>query len=337
MWETIGHDNVVDFFAKVLANNRIGHAYLLSGQKHLGKFTFAMELAQAINCLNTDRPCKACLQCTRISKHLHPDVRVFGSDDEMLISDNQQITIDEVRTVQVESFRKPFEGKYKIFIIDNVELMNVEAGNALLKTLEEPPSHVLYILISTDISRVLETIISRCTVFDFSPVETKKIEDYFNQNLKEKSSIDLQYIAKISRGKIGWAMKAIEEPNILSSRESNLETLQSLITGNVTTRLDYVEGILFDRSHSLKLAIEQIELWYELWRDILMVVYNLPELLIYTKFSKNLKMLAASLSAVEVIKCLKLTRSALDDLRQNHNIAITFERMILNFPVLGKI
>ena len=123
----------------------------------------------------------------------------------------------------------------------------------------------------------------------------------------------------------------------MSSREDNLEKLQSLITENVSARLEYVEEILFDKTTSLKLAIEQIELWYELWRDILMVVYNLPELLIYTKFSKNLKMLAASLSAVEVIKCLKLTRSALDDLRQNHNIAITFEHMLLNFPVLGKI
>lgn len=337
MWETLGHDNVIDFFTKVLANERIGHAYLLSGQKHLGKFTFAMELAQAVNCLNTDRPCKTCLQCMRISKYIHPDVRVFGSDDEMLISDNSQITIDEVRTIQVESSRKPFEGKSKIFIIDNVESMTIEAGNALLKTLEEPPSQVLYILITTDISRVLETIISRCTVFEFAPVETKKIVDYFNQNLKEKSLIDIQYIAKISRGKIGWAMKAIEEPNILSSRESNLEKLQTLITENVTTRLGYVEEILSDRTHSLKLAIEQIELWYELWRDVLMVVYNLPELLIYTKFSKNLKMLAAPLSAMEVIKCLKLTRSALDDLRENHNVSITFERMLLNFPVLGKI
>jgi len=337
MWETLGHDNVIDFFTKVLANERIGHAYLLSGQKHLGKFTFAMELAQAVNCLNSDRPCKTCLQCTRISKRLHPDVRVLGGDQEMLISDNRHITIDEVRTVQVESSRKPFEGKSKVFILDNVESMTMEAGNALLKTLEEPPSQVLYILISTDISRVLETIISRCTVFEFAPVETKKIVDYFNQNLKQKPSIDLQYIAKISRGKIGWAMKAIEEPNVLSTRESNLEALQSLITENVTTRLDYVEEILSDRTRSLKLAIEQIELWYELWRDVLVLVYNLPELLIYTKFTKNLKKVAGSLSAAEVIRCLKLTRSALDDLRQNHNIAITFERMLLNFPVLGKI
>lgn len=337
MWETLGHDNVIDFFTKVLANERIGHAYLLSGQKHLGKFTFAMELAQAVNCLNSDRPCKTCLQCTRISKRLHPDVRVLGGDQEMLISDNRHITIDEVRTVQVESSRKPFEGKSKVFILDNVESMTMEAGNALLKTLEEPPSQVLYILISTDISRVLETIISRCTVFEFAPVETKKIVDYFNQNLKQKSSIDLQYIAKISRGKIGWAMKAIEEPNVLSTRESNLEALQTLITENVTTRLDYVEEILSDRTRSLKLAIEQIELWYELWRDVLVLVYNLPELLIYTKFTKNLKKVAGSLSAAEVIRCLKLTRSALDDLRQNHNIAITFERMLLNFPVLGKI
>tara|TARA_B100001750_G_C15506462_1_gene600699 strand:- start:1141 stop:2154 length:1014 start_codon:yes stop_codon:yes gene_type:complete len=337
MWETFGHDNVIDFFTKVLANERIGHAYLLSGQKHLGKFTFAMELAQAVNCLNSDRPCKTCLQCTRISKRLHPDVRVLGGDQEMLISDNRHITIDEVRTVQVESSRKPFEGKSKVFILDNVESMTMEAGNALLKTLEEPPSQVLYILISTDISRVLETIISRCTVFEFAPVETKKIVDYFNQNLKQKPSIDLQYIAKISRGKIGWAMKAIEEPNVLSTRESNLEALQSLITENVTKRLDYVEEILSDRTRSLKLAIEQIELWYELWRDVLVLVYNLPELLIYTKFTKNLKKVAGSLSAAEVIRCLKLTRSALDDLRQNHNIAITFERMLLNFPVLGKI
>ena len=143
MWETFGHDNVIDFFTKVLANERIGHAYLLSGQKHLGKFTFAMELAQAVNCLNSDRPCKTCLQCTRISKRLHPDVRVLGGDQEMLISDNRHITIDEVRTVQVESSRKPFEGKSKVFILDNVESMTMEAGNALLKTLEEPPSQAV--------------------------------------------------------------------------------------------------------------------------------------------------------------------------------------------------
>jgi DNA polymerase-3 subunit delta' len=146
MWNTIGHDTAVDLLRRSLDEGRLAHAYMIAGQRHLGKMTLALDLAMAVNCTAPERPCGECTQCDRISRGLHTDVKVVEID----IDTGVTIKIDQVLEMQREISLAPFEGASRVVIFDESERLTEDAANTLLKTLEEPPDRVLMLLLASD-------------------------------------------------------------------------------------------------------------------------------------------------------------------------------------------
>ena len=144
MWRTIGHEKAVRHLSRSLDQGRLSHAYLFTGPPRVGKMSLAMDLARALNCLGHDRPCDDCVQCDRIARALHADVRVVEveSGPNRTGGSRTAIGIDQVRDVQREASLKPYEGRYRVFVFDGAEHVTAEAANSLLKTLEEPPDQV---------------------------------------------------------------------------------------------------------------------------------------------------------------------------------------------------
>jgi DNA polymerase-3 subunit delta' len=141
MWTVLGHNKAVSFIQQELERGVIASAYLFIGPPHVGKMTLALELAQALNCESDKSPCGVCKSCQKIQLGKHTDVRVIGlsGNDELNdVRHQAEISIDQVREVQSSCYLPPFEGKYKIFIIDMAERLSREAANSLLKSLEEP-------------------------------------------------------------------------------------------------------------------------------------------------------------------------------------------------------
>ena len=147
-----------------IKENRISHAYLFAGPRRTGKTTVAKLLAKALNCTGENPPCDQCPNCKAITVGEHPDVIEIDA-----ASNNG---VDEVRDLIDKVKYAPINGKYKVYIIDEVHMMSTGAFNALLKTLEEPPAHIVFVLATTEPHKILPTIISRCQRFDFKKVET---------------------------------------------------------------------------------------------------------------------------------------------------------------------
>src|SRR5574344_2830890 len=182
--EVAGQSTIVKTLENALTSGKIAHAYLFAGPRGTGKTTMARLLAKALNCdEGIGKQCNKCSNCLSISEGSHPDVIEIDA-----ASNNG---VDQVRDLIEKVKYAPIKGKYKVYIIDEVHMMSTGAFNALLKTLEEPPENVIFILCTTEPYKVIPTIISRCQRFDFSKIDDKDMKWKLLEVLKdEKATYD---------------------------------------------------------------------------------------------------------------------------------------------------
>ncbi|MFQ5997657.1 MAG: ATP-binding protein, partial [Dehalococcoidales bacterium] len=179
MWQVVGQDRVVSLLRRSLEKESLAHAYLLVGPPHVGKMTLALNLAQALNCEAAERPCGECAPCQKIASANHADVQVIGLISEENSAEAKlrtEISIDQIRQMQHSASLPPFEGKYKIFIIEEAEFLSTEAANCLLKTLEEPVGSVIFILLTANDRLLPQTVVSRCQRLELAPLAANEVE-----------------------------------------------------------------------------------------------------------------------------------------------------------------
>lgn len=168
--ELVGQQTIVTTLKNALATNKIAHAYLFCGPRGTGKTSVARLFAKALNCSEgVGHQCNKCENCIQISEGQHPDV--------IEIDAASNSGVDEVRSLIEKVKYAPIKGRYKIYIIDEVHMMTPSAFNALLKTLEEPPEYVVFILCTTEPYKLLPTIISRCQRFEFRKISDDELKN----------------------------------------------------------------------------------------------------------------------------------------------------------------
>ena len=207
--EIQGQDHIVTALRNQIRSDRIGHAYLFCGTRGTGKTTAAKILAKAVNCEHpiNGEPCGKCQSCMGIQKGVLTNVVEIDA-----ASNNG---VDNIRDIKEQVKYSPQEGKYRVFIIDEVHMLSVGAFNALLKTLEEPPSYVIFILATTEVHKIPTTILSRCQRYDFHRITVAVITRQL-KNLSEQEGIEieekaLRYIAKLADGSMRDALSLLDQ------------------------------------------------------------------------------------------------------------------------------
>jgi DNA polymerase-3 subunit delta' len=269
-----------------LKKDMLASAYLFYGEVGTGKWALALEVAKAINCEDDkNKPCDECLSCRKIDKLIHPDVKTIfpvpsvKTEEEkerfkrekikdpyaiVKFEKNVNIPVDEIREMQNNLYLKPFEGKKKVVIITEVENMHPSSANSLLKTLEEPPKDSHLILTTTDINRLLPTVVSRCQQIRFSKIPSLLIEKRLNERYQIPSD-KASFYAKISNGSLGKALDYIqgEKENIRNDAILLLETSGESNTGKIIDKVDE-----FLNSWNKNSILEMFEFLISLFRDI---------------------------------------------------------------------
>jgi DNA polymerase III subunit delta' len=195
----LGNQSIRETVRTQLATGRLRHSMLFAGVTGVGKWTLAQFIAKASNCVRLQNDfCDSCPSCERISDNAHPDVRNVAPD-------GQFIKIDQMRSLSREVFFKPFEGRRRVFIIDEAEKFRDESANSILKTLEEPPDTSFLILITSRPNDLLPTIRSRCQTYRFAPLSANDIEQLL-QGRTSYSPLERQLLARIAGGSLGRAL-----------------------------------------------------------------------------------------------------------------------------------
>lgn len=175
--KVIGQNHIVKTLRNQIKNDRIGHSYLFTGTRGTGKTSCAKIFARAVNCLDPQNgsPCNKCAVCLELSKP--------GNIDVIEIDAASNNGVDEVRQIKENTQYRPSAGRFKVYIVDEVHMLSSAAFNALLKTLEEPPEHIIFILATTEVQKLPATILSRCLRFDFRLVSTEEIKTLIGKSL----------------------------------------------------------------------------------------------------------------------------------------------------------
>ncbi len=191
--EVVGQEHIIQTLKNAIYQNKIAHAYLFCGPRGTGKTSIAKIFAKMLNCEDEqNKPCGTCMNCQMVKNGNHPDIIEIDA-----ASNNG---VDEVRNLIDKVKYAPLQGKYKVYIIDEVHMMSTGAFNALLKTIEEPPEHVIFIFATTEPNKVIPTIISRCQRYDFSKVSRKDIEKRLTIVCKEENiEVEKEAIALIAQ------------------------------------------------------------------------------------------------------------------------------------------
>ena len=228
--DVLGQNKVVAVIKNAIINNKVSHAYLFSGPRGTGKTTVAKILARLVNCerLSSDgKPCEKCFNC----------INYLNSNDIVEIDAASNNGVDEIRELIDKVNLVPSNAKYKIYIIDEVHMLTNQAFNALLKTLEEPPSHVIFVLATTDPQKVPLTISSRCQKFQFSKIDDMCIVERLQKIVAlEKINIDEEALFEIARLSDGGMRDAINMLDQLATYESGQITLDEvhMVAGSVS-------------------------------------------------------------------------------------------------------
>jgi len=231
--EVIGQDHVVQTLKNAIIADRVGHAYLFAGPRGTGKTTLARLLAKAVNCLNEDRakrPCNECENCKAVNENRFLDL--------IEIDAASNTSVDDVRDLRDKINFSPSQGKYKIYIIDEVHMLSTAAFNALLKTLEEPPPHAIFVLATTEIHKIPATVLSRCQRHEFRRVPVDEIVTQLKSIAKtEKIQADDEALSVIARQAGGGLRDAISLLDQLASTGTKI-TLQltQTVLGTATSQ-----------------------------------------------------------------------------------------------------
>lgn len=256
--QILGQDITKLYMKKALERQQVSHAYIISGEEGMGKRTLARELAQALLCdTGGADPCGSCHSCIQFVTGNHPDMT-------WVTHEKASIGVDEIRAQLVEPMLiKPYHSKYKVYIVDEAELLTVQAQNALLKTIEEPPEYGVVILLTTNPDVFLQTIRSRCTMLKMMPLPDELIMDkLLQQGVDEPQA---KRCAAFARGNLGKAMKLSRSEEFFRMYELLVGALSKVRKMELSEIMEFIRQLKEDGLDNEE-TLDFCELWY---RDVL--------------------------------------------------------------------
>jgi len=334
--EVVGQDHVVTTLKNAIGADRVAHAYLFAGSRGTGKTTLARLLAKAVNCLNPDpakRPDNECDNCKAVNENRFLDL--------IEIDAASNTSVDDVRDLRDKINFSPSQGKYKIYIIDEVHMLSTQAFNALLKTLEEPPPHAIFVLATTEIHKIPATVLSRCQRHEFRRVPVDEIVKQLKMIIKaEKIQSDDDALIQIARQSAGGMRDAISLLDQLSSMGEKITlALAQTVLGTATSQtvLDIISSIMdHDPARGLETIHKALDAGadprslarqiVEYLRGLMLIqMGNANQVEATADVRKQMQAHARSFSTSDVLRIMKAFNTAATDLRGGWQPSLSLE------------
>ena len=337
MWSVIGHDRALASLKKSLAERGPSHAYLVTGPAQAGKTRLALDLARVLNCTDSEPPCDICRSCKEIEAGRHPDVEIVSvgglcdeNEHDHQRDNSKDIKICQIRRLKRLTSLQPFQGRTRVIIVEPAEALNVHAADALLKTLEEPPDHVVLILVAASEESLLETIRSRCRQIALAAVPTAAIQRELLRRGVEPDQAGL--LARLSGGRIGWALASSKDPGVLTERSARLTRLEMLGAAGRAERLAFTSELASRFSRTRQDIYALLSLWESWWRDVLLIHEGCEKLVAHEDRLPALRAAVENVGAPAVVKALRALRDCRQHLDENVNPRLALDVLVLRMP-----
>jgi DNA polymerase III subunit delta' len=323
-WNLIGNEWAVELLRQQIVHGTTRHAYLFAGPSGVGRRTLALRLAQALNCtqpIEPGIPCGQCRDCKQIEAMQHPDLTIVQADSE-----GGTLKVDQVREARRTLTLKPYQSKYRVTIFLRFQEANDSAANALLKILEEAPSYVLLVLTADHPEQLLPTIVSRCEVLRLRSLPLEAVESFLGERGANQDQARL--IAHISGGRLGYALRLMQDPSALEFRTEKLSEAQSFITAARVDKFSYAEKLSKDKDAMRNVLL----LWLSYWRDVLLCAGGSAVPLANIDRTQEIESLAERVSMSEVRRMVSKLENSLSQLESNVNARLLTEVILLDWP-----
>ncbi len=330
-WPLVGNRQVFEFLAKSLANQQVTGSYIFTGPANLGKNTAANFFARCLVCENQGQsamPCGKCPACLEAAKGIHSDIYLIEKPD-----DKKNIAVEQVRDFIRSLSMSSFLNSYKIGIIKGAENLSQGAVNALLKTLEEPKAKVVVILTVTDLEALPKTIISRSQILRFRAVASDMIYDELIKKYKASRS-QAKNFSRLAAGRPALALKFFQDKEYYENYQNIVRSFVALLNSDINERLKAIENILSKEGKgqaAVKAAAAVIDCWQNLARDLMLLKYDLAELIQHQPFEKELAEVKSKLNLKALINLLNVLKQARQYLAANVNPRLALESVAVSF------
>lgn len=319
--DILGNDMVKEHFKKAIENHKISHAYILTGEAGMGRKSIANAFAMTLLCeKGGSEPCMVCHSCKQVLGGNHPDL-IYVSHEKP-----GSIGVDDIREQINDTIMiRPYSSYYKIYIVDEAEKMTVQAQNALLKTIEEPPSYAVIILITTNQEAFLPTILSRCVQLKLKPLKDFTVKSYLTEHLNVPEK-DAEICAAFARGNLGKAIHLAASEDFKELYRKVMTIIKNIGTMDIVMLLDCIREIK-EQNFEIGEVLDLMQLWF---RDVLMYkVTKDLNLLIFRDEYKMINEMGQKYDYAGLEQILGAIDTARTRLDANVNMELVMELLLL--------
>ncbi len=322
-WTIPADAEAIRFLDRSVNQNRLSHAYLLTGPAGVGAMALAQEFSQALLCdAEEKRPCGECRNCRRIANGVHSDVLIIGPTAA------GSIGIEATRELQTAANLQPYESAGRVIIIGEADTLTREASNALLKLLEEPQPGVTLILVTANEDGVPETVRSRCQIVPLRPIPFDLVAEALQTAGAGKD--EAARYARISGGRLESALELLRDTTPLDESRAALQEILETRLETISARLRRAGKMADDFYSNRQRLLERLEVWAGVWRDALLVASGAPEEVTDPEESDRLGGLAVSVP--EALGAVTEILATIKRLRQNANARLALESLLMALP-----
>ena len=334
-WNIHGHEWAAKMLCQHIANEKLRHAYLFSGPNGVGRRTLALRFAQAVNCEQAPargEACGECMTCRQIARMQHADLAVVQAEEADVLK------VEQVRELQHFVALAPYSSKYRVALFLDFEQANASAQNALLKTLEEPNSHVLLLITVDDAENLLPTITSRCELIRLRPMKVDALAELLMEKFGlTKANADLY--AHLSGGRAGYAFQLAEDEKLLEQRAMGMADLRQMISASKNERIAYSRKrthsrYVHDRSEAKMQLNETIPYWLSFWRDVLLTATGSDTEITNIDMQSTIADVVSAIETVQAESVVRELERAFMRL-QHANLQLMLDNLLLGWPIVN--